>query len=221
MVVFTFLTEGTDRRANTSYLIIPHATLSAQIRMAELSSSGPADLNSGTDDTQMDPGPPAPVPWNDWGLHGCLSLRTQPKRHHIIREVPFGSRMPLVVFEGPDFKRASVYVFDVNPLVARYARLQAHDCQTTTVVEDVEAVLPGIVDPRCAAVPYVVYRFELPFASVRPYEHSIQSVEMKMTGFTVTVSMSGLYSLFELRSTDGPGQRDDVRFEGNVQTWTV
>ncbi|KAM5536873.1 hypothetical protein V8D89_009420 [Ganoderma adspersum] len=51
------------------------------------------------------------------------------------------------------------------------------------IVEDVEAALPGVVDPECAAIPYVVYRFQLP---VFPWEYPIRVVQMSMTGFTVT-----------------------------------
>lgn len=174
MVIVTVLTLDNYGRVYTSYLLIPYTTLSARIRTAEL--SRPADLGGARE---------SPLPWDDWGPRGCLLLRVQPELTHI-RAVPFGSRMPLVAFEGPDVQRPSVYVFDVNPLAARRARLRAHDDEATAIVEDIETVFPGVVDPECAAIPYIVYRFELPLEAFD--RHAIRSVEMHTTGFTVTVS---------------------------------
>ena len=53
------------------------------------------------------------------------------------------------------------------------------------IVEDVEAALPGVVDPECSTIPYVVYRFDV------PERLEIRSVVMSMTGFTVKVSVCG------------------------------
>ncbi|KAM5541117.1 hypothetical protein V8D89_005046 [Ganoderma adspersum] len=234
MVVLTLISVGTSAERNsisTSYLLIPCTTLSAQIlRAAKLEHSrGPPDRGdprepepgrSPQSDASSAPGPaPVTVPWSDWGPHGCLRLRAQraPPCGYI-PAIPFGSQMPLVASEGPDFTRVSVCVFDVNPFTARHARQVLAACRDhgsehgsesesprtrTAIVEDVEAVLPGVVDPQCSMIPYVVYRFELPFGpSEEPYGHAVQSVEMNMTGFTVNLVGS-------------------VRFEETLQTWTV
>ena len=266
IVVLTFVSVGTsaEESSSTSYLLIPCTTLSAQILRAAKHEhsrrppdrSGPREPEPGPS-PQLDatassaPGPaPVTVPWSDWGRHGCLRLRTQrapPRGRSYIPVVPFGSRMPLVAFEGPDFRRVSVYVFDVNRLAARHARqvlatracrgdhgsTHGSDSESATgrmaVVEDVEAVLPGIVDPECSTIPYVAYRFELPYGpSEEPYGHGIQSVEMNMTGFTVRLVSGCLtvcFSESKLQRTDGTGPVQDsqgsVRFEEMLQTWTV
>ena len=141
----------------------------------------------------------------------------------------FGSRMPMVVFDGPE-ESATVYVFDVNPLVARSVlaarrRVTANgdnngpgnkegqleedgeetsDSQSalaavpravtvTGVVdrEDIEKVLPGVVDPECGAIPYVLYHFPLPYSFHEEWEvpTEIWKVMMSMAGFTVEVSI--------------------------------
>lgn len=90
--------------------------------------------------------------------------------------------MPVV---GIDGLHASVYMFAVSPLAARHARARRDD-SATAIVDDVEAVLPGVVDLGCAAIPYVVYRFRLPRP---PWEHDvIRRVRMSLTEFTVTMS---------------------------------
>ena len=64
----------------------------------------------------------------------------------------------------------------------------------TAVVEDIEKVLPGAVDLECAAVPYVAYRFPLPFSSGTAGSQDapvIGRATMSMTGFTVEVSTHG------------------------------
>ena len=101
-----------------------------------------------------------------------------------------------------------MFVFDVDPLSAhrrsrRRQRLAAHhpeggdsnsnagDSQpgSTAIIDDIEAVLPGVVDPECARIPYVAYRFKLPYDPAEwQVGHMIQSMVMNMTGFTVKVS---------------------------------
>ncbi|KAM5542833.1 hypothetical protein V8D89_003497 [Ganoderma adspersum] len=174
MIAFA-LRSNLGRQRFTTYLLIPRATLSAQIRAAEA-----RDVVSELS-----------VPWQDWGSRGCLRLRLRRTPFRcILRLVPFGSRMPFVAFEPSSFQSGSVYVFDLNPLAARRERqavLSSHwqcgglgsECRTTAVVEDVEEALPGVVDPECSAIPYVVYRFDL--ADVL----GITAVVMGMTGFMV------------------------------------
>ncbi|KAM5536881.1 hypothetical protein V8D89_009428 [Ganoderma adspersum] len=156
------------------YLIIPYATLRTHIDAA-------------IDSTHSDsPQPLVPVPWEEWGPRGCLQLRLPPIHEHSyhVLLVPSCSRMPVVVLDDPS---NSVYVFEFNPLSARYASAQNDGSELTAIVEDVEAVLPGVVDPECAAIPYVVYRFALP-----PSERSICKVQMSMTGFAVTYEGFGI-----------------------------
>nr|VWO94556.1 AAA_12 domain-containing protein [Ganoderma boninense] len=91
--------------------LIPRTTFLAQIREAEAQKS--PRIGGGTQ----------PVPWTDWGSQGCLRL--SPRQQYGIRiahEIPFGSRFPHIVLDESDFRRASVYVFDVNPHVARRER---------------------------------------------------------------------------------------------------
>ncbi|KAM5543322.1 hypothetical protein V8D89_003196, partial [Ganoderma adspersum] len=175
MIAFV-LRSNLGRQRFTTYLLIPRATLSAQIRAAEA-----RDVVSELS-----------VPWQDWGSRGCLRLRLRRTPFRcILRLVPFGSRMPFVAFEPSSFQSGSVYVFDLNPLAARRERQAVlssqcgglgSECRTTAVVEDVEEALPGVVDPECSAIPYVVYRFDL--ADVL----GITAVVMSMTGFMVLVS---------------------------------
>ncbi|KAM5542835.1 hypothetical protein V8D89_003499 [Ganoderma adspersum] len=178
MITFV-LRSNLGRQRLTTYLLIPRATLSAHIRAAEA-----RDVVSELS-----------VPWQDWGSRGCLRLRLcRTPFRCILRLVPFGSRMPFVAFEPSSFQSGSVYVFDLNPLAARRERHQAvlsshwqcgglgSEFRTTAVVEDVEEALPGVVDPECSAIPYVVYRFDL--ADVL----GITAVVMGMTGFMVLVS---------------------------------
>ena len=122
--------------------------------------------------------------------------------------------MPVVL---PDDPSNSVYVFEVNPLSARHARAQ-HDTlsESTAVVEDVEAVLPGVVDPECAAIPYVVYRFALPRS-----ERSISKVQMSMTGFVVTVSSSRSLLLICYLPVDVCLQYGGFGINNAEETWTV
>nr|VWP01628.1 N/A [Ganoderma boninense] len=207
MVVLTYdlAMDGSawPARSRTSYLLIPCAALLAHLRLVSVVGASP------------DPDPPAPVPWEAWGP--LMSLRlwaaVHPHADHFpgsIALVPYGSRMPVVVFEGPDCTRASVCVFETNPLVVRHARaiarsnsdlnseagsggiLESRTRATvgSAIVEDVEAALPGVVDPECSAIPFVVYRFGIPL-DMEEEQHAsrmIQAVRMSMTGFTVTVS---------------------------------
>ena len=229
--------NDSETECNT-YVLIPRATLAAQIRAAdsESESTQRQDMDMGS---SANPNPPRPrlaavsVPWADWGPRGCLRLRRWgPISQDRATMTSFGSRMPMVVFDGPE-ESAAVYVFDVNPLVARSvlaapSRLcatanddnngnnlegqeddgeETSDPQTRSAVvaalpravtvtglvdrEDIEKVLPGVVDPECAAIPYVLYRFPLPDslheeAEVPP---EICKVTMSMAGFTVEVSI--------------------------------
>ena len=184
-----------------TYNLIPRATLAAHIRAA---GAHPRVL----------------VPWEEWGPRGCLRLQPQSSLFQgDVELTAFGSRMPIMLFDGPEEESASVYVFDVNPLVVRSvlaARRATGDQEDdgdqetpdlergvdalpravimTAVVDGgkdiIEEVLPGVVDPECAAIPYVVYRFPLPDSrradSMVPPE--IRQVSMSMAGFTVKVS---------------------------------
>ena len=112
--------------------------------------------------------------------------------------VPFGSRMPFVAPASTIRVHSSVYVFELNPLAARYGRqllsspgrspslCDGSESETTAmagaIVEDVEAAVPGVVDPECSTIPYVVYRFDL------PDELKMRAVVMSMSGFMVLVS---------------------------------
>lgn len=182
MIVLALNYSLHDRRTIVkSHLLIPHATLSAQIRAAETRRRDSKEL-------ALDVAPVL-VPWQDWGPHGCLRLRLRcAPIGGFLRLVPYGSRMPFALFAPPTLENRSVFVFDVNPLVARHARqsisTRRDGSMATTIVEDVEEVLPGIVDPECSTIPYVVYRFDL------PDELQMRSVVMSMTGFMVLVSIS-------------------------------
>ncbi|KAM5541121.1 hypothetical protein V8D89_005050 [Ganoderma adspersum] len=204
MIAFALYT-GLGRHRLTSHLLIPRATLAAQIRAAE-ARQRERDAGGGVSESS--------VPWQDWGPRGCLRLRLlRTPFSGILRLVPFGSRMPFVVFELPTVESRSVYVFDLNPLAARHARQSLSSPSPSRgdgsgpagagagagageIVEDVEAALPGVVDPECSAIPYVVYRFDL------PDRLGIRSVVMNMTGFMVVLS-------------------DDPEAEKASQTWTV
>ncbi|PIL34980.1 hypothetical protein GSI_02767 [Ganoderma sinense ZZ0214-1] len=148
-----------------------------------------------------------------WGALASLRLwvPVHPHERHIsdcVSLVPCGSRMPIVMFDDAGCTRASVYVFDINPFVARQTpQILAAQPDSgpgaiaTAIVEDVDAALPGIVDPECSASPFVVYRFGIPLPEVEHYAwRMIQAVRMSMTGFTVTFG-------------DGPLETD--------HTWTV
>ncbi|KAI1789999.1 hypothetical protein LXA43DRAFT_1019001 [Ganoderma leucocontextum] len=199
MVVLTHDIHGPEGPW-ASHLLIPCAALLTQIHSAVSQQAGSADLRGPPE------GSPVLVPWKDWGPRGCLRLRLRrnPQQiHHLIRMIPFGSRMPIVEFHDPRFRSSSVYVFDINPLAARHVlAARGHESETTAIVEDVEATLPGVVDPDCSAIPYVVYRFMLPDAPRgRPYGHPVWSVEMSMTGFAIVFG--------------------GVSIEDSLQTWTV
>ena len=186
-----------------TYLLVPRATLAAQIHAAESTcrrrgGGGPANEPT-----------PLCVPWADWGPRGCLRLNLRSSPFHTPPSgtpTPFGSRLPVVVSDGPQHEGACVYVFDVNPLVARSTRLRVDDARpavdhadalaagppagagaVTAVVEDIEGWLPGAADPECAAIPYVVYRFPLAYSSGAGSPDA--QATMSMTGFTVEVSM--------------------------------
>ena len=199
MVVLRHYIEGPDREEHASYLLIPRAALLTQIR--KLVGSAHASPHE----------PPTLIPWTNWGPHACLRLRAPPRRRfNPIYLVPYGSQMPMLVFDDAEHTSASVYVFDINPLVARHALHTARTAQqsaslgesgdllmataaATAVVADIETALPGIVDAECAAIPFVAYRFPLPLPpSEGPARWAsasrICAVRMSMTGFTVTVS---------------------------------
>ena len=165
---------------SSSHVLIPYATLRRQLDAVTIESDS-ADRESS--------GPPAPILWQDWGSRTSLRLRVRPKRElgadldDLVTSIPLGSRLPVVVLDGSS--SASMYVFDIDPLAARYARgmSQGDGSESTAIVEDVEAALPGVVDPDCAGVPFVVYRFTLP-----PSDRWIREVQMSLTGFAVKVS---------------------------------
>ncbi|PIL34941.1 hypothetical protein GSI_02728 [Ganoderma sinense ZZ0214-1] len=198
VVVLTFYIARPldDRDAEReTHLLIPRATLLAQIRAARESQR--------TDDGTAATVPS--VPWAEWGPQGCLRLCGQRRAPWTLTRglvsIPFGSRFPLVVFDDPDSecKIASVYVFDVNPFAARWRRQvragredDSDDAKSESgsaaIVDrgDIKEVLPGIVDADCSRIPWVAYRFRLPYDSEEwPYGPVVDSVVMTMTGFMI------------------------------------
>ena len=189
------------QREYASIFLIPHATILAQIQAAE--NRKPEEPTEEWDAERF-PGEwdAVRVPWAVWGPSGCLRLQLQlPHRSSRVPLLPCGSRAPVVAFLGcADFKTDAIFVFDVNPLAARRAqhllaarREQSElDHEEMAIVGDVEDVLPGVVDPECSAIPYVVYRFKLPYADCSTDSsvggRTIRAVEMSLTGFTVKVS---------------------------------
>ena len=194
----------------TMCFLIPRTTLASQIKAAESphKQNNGDNARSGSDSDDSDSDRPRSVPWAEWGPRGCLQLHLRSTA--LIRyrglQRPFGSRLPVAVFHSDTGKREDdwesamsvyVYVFDVNPLVARSLPSQPIEggmATTTAIVEDIEEVLPGAVDPECAAVPYAVYRFPLSssIAGIGGRAEAppgITEVAMSMTGFTVEVSM--------------------------------
>ena len=94
-----------------------------------------------------------------------------------------------------------MYVFDINPHVARYQRqiraARKHGDPATvtsmgTIVEDIEGVLPGVVDPDCSSIPYVAYRFSLSMYGPGEWPPAagqlISAVVMGMAGFVIKAS---------------------------------
>ncbi|KAM5541132.1 hypothetical protein V8D89_005061 [Ganoderma adspersum] len=206
MVVLTFYIRGPQGDHETHYLV-PRATFLTQIRAAE-SRQIDTDTDSGKAAAQSGSVESVPVPWADWGPQGCLRLRLSYARSRRAMLIPFGSRMPLVVFDdGPESGSASVFVFDISPLAARRTRQlvagSGTDSESTRgIVENIGEVLPGVVDPDCSRIPFVAYRFKLPDDPGEwQFGHTIRSVVMSMTGFTVKFAAA--------------------EYERTVQTWTV
>ncbi|PIL34965.1 hypothetical protein GSI_02752 [Ganoderma sinense ZZ0214-1] len=207
MVVLTYEGWQGAHGILTTYLLIPFTTILAQIRPVAPHRGGGATA----DEQVPHPAPydpPAPIPWEDWGARGCLRLRPQTGAYAMLpqpRVIPFSSRIPIVVYHDPLFRNVSIYVVDINPLAARHASSQARAAHESdrgatavAVVEDVEGALPGVVDPECSAIPYVVYRFPLrdvsgPRWNGRPLRCSIWLVEMTMTGFALSLT-TGVYA---------------------------
>ena len=202
IVALTFYIRGPQGEHESHYLI-PRATFLAQIRAAE-------SQQTVTDGGKLDSeAASVSIPWTDWGPQGCLRLRLSSRVSRSRRAllIPFGARMPMVVFDGPDSKSASVFVFDIGPLSARRRRqvlavrrdgsmpeLNPGPESTSGIVANIEVVLPGVVDPDCSSIPYVAYRFELPYDPAEwQFGHMVRSVAMSMTGFTVKVSVCGYY----------------------------
>ena len=232
----------TDTENDIEYatcLLVPRTTLAAHIHAAESTSGqtdpdGDHDAGSGTgseatpDEPDHEP-TPLSVPWADWGPRGCLRLHLRGPRLGSLYKgfwTPFGARLPVVMFDGPQNASASMYVFDANPFVVRSLRRDrvrtppprrerdeseldskgmnvddtgasvprcvAVGASATAAVEDIEEALPGVVDPECAAIPYTVYRFPLPYSRLGsgPVTPGIRRVMMSMAGFTVQVSCS-------------------------------
>ncbi|PIL34951.1 hypothetical protein GSI_02738 [Ganoderma sinense ZZ0214-1] len=187
MIVLTYYIRGQDDEY-ASHLLIPHSALLAQVKIMADSTGSPAPLDGLRG--------PSPVPWEDWGALRCLRLRV-PLAHpgwvHHTSLIPWGSRMPVVAFCGTS---PVVYVVDINPFVARHALTRRHDLDSnleseaaaTAIVGDVETALPGVFDPDCATIPYVVYRFKIPHSA---WGAAIRVVRMSMTGFTVTSDDGG------------------------------
>ena len=190
------------QREYASIFLIPHATILAQIQAAE--NRKPEEPTEEWDAERF-PGEwdAVRVPWAVWGPSGCLRLQLQlPHRSSRVPLLPCGSRAPVVAFLGcADFKTDAIFVFDVNPLAAHRAKhvlatrreRSELDHEEMAIVEDVEAVRPGVVGPGCSDIPYVVYRFKLPYADCSTDSsaggRTIRAVEMSLTGFTVKVSM--------------------------------
>ena len=211
VVVLTFYIHSPrgDSERET-HLLVPRATLLAQIRDAAAPQSQEQRTDGSSDSEAQAVRTPRvrALVWADWGPQGCLRLcPPSPVSGH--RAVPFGSRFPLFVLDEPDPRNAAVCVFDVDPLVARSTRqvgstsssleeprrTGAGTASTTTHTriiedEDIEAVLPGVVDPACSSIPYVAYRFPLPRAHKE--WRFVEAVVMGMTGFTVKVSICAL-----------------------------
>ncbi|KAM5541127.1 hypothetical protein V8D89_005056 [Ganoderma adspersum] len=248
VALYTLLAGTEIENEYTTCLLVPRTTLAAHIHAAESTSgqTGPgrdrdAGLGTGSEAAPDQPEPmPLSVPWADWGPRGCLRLHLQGPLFGSLYHgfwTPFGSRLPVVIFDGPENASASMYVFDANPLVARSlhrvgtapwrehdkfetdskgmnednadAPLAAHRSAgtgATAVVEDIEEVLPGVVDLQCAAIPYAVYRFPLPYSRLGsgPVVPDICTVMMSMAGFTVQL-------VFD----------DSVEYEKRFQTSTV
>ncbi|PIL34931.1 hypothetical protein GSI_02718 [Ganoderma sinense ZZ0214-1] len=221
--------EDEDRPTGTytyaTHLLIPHATLAAQIQAAESASTSrhrQMGGGAGSDGTDTDTADELAftVPWADWGPRGSLRLYRRGALYdgqHIVVPAPFSSRLPFVVPASDsesqnDSEHAhgesatgagSVYVFDVNPFVARSALRSPRDRGAMTAVvdaEDIEKVLPDVVDPECSAIPFVVYRFPLPYPDAPNTDAApgpplappeIRAVTMSMAGFTVQVSILG------------------------------
>ncbi|PIL34979.1 hypothetical protein GSI_02766 [Ganoderma sinense ZZ0214-1] len=215
--------DGSLGGEHTSYLLIPFSVLRAQAHRASTtrkdSESARTDPDGGEEPwTTMSQLPvQAAVPWKDWGPRACLHLRLPVRPEGTIPCLPFSSRLPLVVSDSTNLDRASIFVFDINPLAARHAkrilaergRDHGRNSEGTAIVapEDLEGVLPrGAVDPECSAIQYVVYRFALP-CSPTPTEgparngRAIRMVRMNMTGFTITL--------------------DGVKLEEREQTWAI
>ncbi|KAM5536869.1 hypothetical protein V8D89_009416 [Ganoderma adspersum] len=195
MVILTYKVRTRSDGAFTDHFLIPYMTILTQIHaVASRRGDAQAGDQQGTPD-----GPPVLVPWEDWGPYGCLRLRLQDQGlsrvHHVHHVIPFSSRMPVLVYHDSDFQNVTVYVFDINPLAARCARALAargEATQATAIVEDVEEALPGVVDPECLAILYVVYCFPLPPPSPeRGHWHPIWSIEMTMTGFALPLGGGG------------------------------
>ena len=186
-----------DSSERETHYLIPRTTLLAQIRVAE-SRQRHWDTRARESVDSGSPGPEVQhISWADWGPHGCLRLSRRRFQAQRAAAVPFGSRLPLFVVDDSDSRSASVYVFDINPHVARYqSQVHAgrkHDTAAGTgvgIVEDIEAFLPGMVDPGCSSIPYVLYRFPLPSAPGGwQIGQFVSAVVMGMTGFTIKVSM--------------------------------
>ncbi|KAM5536880.1 hypothetical protein V8D89_009427 [Ganoderma adspersum] len=196
MIALTYHIRGPADSIHTSILLIPCAILHTQAHAAMSMQAVSARSDAGG------PSPVRVVPWKDWGPSACLHLRVPVRPEESVSRstilIPHGSRMPLVISYSANPNHASIYVVDINPLAARYARsvLRGTAAQgvdespgETAIVapEDMERVLPGVVEPECSAIPYAVYRFELPDSPTEwPNGHTIRRVQMNMTGFTVT-----------------------------------
>ncbi|PIL34969.1 hypothetical protein GSI_02756 [Ganoderma sinense ZZ0214-1] len=197
MVVLTCYI-GSQSSQYVSHLLIPYSALLAQANGIAANTAGSPTPPDGL---------PTPVPWQDWGAPRCLRLRVPLPVAHPGRAqqhtalIPWGSRMPVFAFDR-DGASPVVYVVDINPFVARHARTRHDDsnpnsnseseseseANVTAIVEDVETALPGVFDPDCAAIPYVVYRFKIPPS---PSGAAARVVRMSMTGFTVASDYGG------------------------------
>ncbi|KAM5535810.1 hypothetical protein V8D89_010533 [Ganoderma adspersum] len=194
----------------TFCLLVPHVTLLARIQAASELAPGWQAEDEG------------PMDWDDWGPCGCLHLQLP---QSCIVLTPFGLHMPMVVFNGdadPEPRSMSVYMFDLNPLTARFlcttrsaqcndtdAALQDMDLEGTALIADVnvdvEVALPGVINPECSAILYIVYHFSVPLPPEVEWHdgHAIYSMQMCMTRFVV-----------KFYGSNG-------KPEGTVHIWTV
>ena len=88
-------------------------------------------------------------------------------------------------------------------------------------MEDIEAILPGVVDPDCSSIPYVAYRIQLPSAPLEwhLWWYDMDVLAMGMTGFTVKVSICAMSS--RISASEHLLQLLKRTLFERLQTWTI